>query len=457
MKPRDQHPAKYQPFPLVPLPPSVSTFVREAAAAIGCDPAFVGLPVLTMLGAAIGNTRSLRVKSTYEAPAILWTGIVGCSGTGKTPALRVALQAAHEHEARLQGQKEPGRFLVGDTTSEALALLMASNPRGVLCVRDELAGWFGSIDRYTDRKGRCSADQAFLLSAYGGMPHTVDRRHGDNRHLHIPRASLWVTGGIQPGTLARAMGRAERDAGLLARLLLACPPAQPLRYSDDDVSTATKSAFAHVMRRLFALEGEAAIAMSRDAKVLWKDFHDRTAAEALEFGEDLKAAWSKFRDTALRIALIFHLCHGDGDELPEATMRDAVALTEWFKGETRRVYAMLAGHKDRSREHDLDGDLLAWMDDRDWVTERDITRGLRSFRKEGAAAAALRRLVASGAVEAESRETSSRGGAPTTRYRVRCLRPLLPHAPATEPPEPRELSSCVAVATQRAGDEWTEL
>jgi CRISPR-associated protein Cmr3 len=407
-----------------------------------------------MLGAAIGNTRRLRVKSTYEAPAILWTGIVGCSGSGKTPALRLALQPAQDHEARLQASEEPGRFLVGDTTSEALAVLMTSNPRGVLCKNDELAGWLGSIDRYTDQRGRCSADQAFLLSAYSGVPHTVDRRHGEHRHLRIPRASLWVTGGIQPGTLARAMGRAERDAGLLARLLLACPPVKPLRYSDADVTVKTMSAFVAVTERLFALKGEAVVALSPSAKKLWIGFHDRTTAEATTLGEDLTAAWSKFRDTALRIALILHCCRGDDGDLPEGTMADAVALTEWFKGETRRVYAMMDGIANRHREQAPDASLLAWMGGRDWVTERDVARGLRSFRKEGAAAAALRRLVAGGVVETRRADSSSRGGAPTMHYRVRTVPPP---APATEPHEPREIPSCVTVATQQAGDEWTEL
>jgi hypothetical protein len=220
---RHREASQYQPFPVSALPKPVAAFVSECAAATGCDPAFVALPVLTLLGAAIGNTRRLRIKSTYHVPAILWTGIVGESGTGKTPALRAALAIAHEHERELQGRSEPGRFLVGDTTTEALAEIMASNPRGAFCVRDELAGWFGSIDRYTDRKGGCSADQSFLLSAHDGVPHTVDRRTGDKRHLRIPCASLWVTGGIQPGVLARAMGKSEREAGLLARLLLACP------------------------------------------------------------------------------------------------------------------------------------------------------------------------------------------------------------------------------------------
>ena len=457
MQPVERGSVAFRQFPVASLPPPIASFVSEGAAAVGCDPTFLALPVLTLLGAAIGNTRRLLVKSTYEVPPILWTGIVGESGTGKTPALRVALGAAYEHEARLQGEKEPGRFLVGDTTSEALALLMASNARGVLCVRDELAGWLGSIDRYSDNKGRCSADRSFLLSAYNGMPHTVDRRTGEHRHLHIPRASLWVTGGIQPGILARAMGSAERESGLLARLLLACPPAQPLRYSDDDVSVATKSVFDKVVTRLFAIEGQQAVELSSDAKEVWRAFHDRTAEEAVAFGGDLAAAWSKSRDTALRVALILHLCEMDRSPLPPTTMTAAVHLTEWFKAETQRVYRMLAGRTATREESSPEGRLLEWLATRGWVTQRDVERGPRCLRNAPTAEVTLQHLVARGEIEQRHRPAGADGGAPCIEYRLRPLaQPLAPPA-VTQPPQARPKEGCVAVTNDLPDEAWTKL
>jgi hypothetical protein len=89
---------QYQAFPVETLPPAVAAFVVEAAKAVQCDAAFVALPVLTLLGAAIGNSRRLRVKRGYDVSTVLWTSIVGASGSGKTPAIRTALALAHEHE-----------------------------------------------------------------------------------------------------------------------------------------------------------------------------------------------------------------------------------------------------------------------------------------------------------------------------------------------------------------------
>ena len=446
---RHQAPPQYQPFPVSALPKPVAAFVGECAAATGCDPAFVALPVLTLLGAAIGNTRRLYVKSTYQAPAILWTGIVGESGTGKTPALRAALSAAHDHERDLHGKKKPERFLVSDTTTEALAEIMATNPRGIFCIRDELAGWFGSIDRYTDKKGGCSADQSFLLSAHDGVPHTVDRRTGDKRHLHIPRASLWVTGGIQPGILARAMGKTEREAGLLARLLLACPPARPHTFSEDDVTDATRAAFRDLVAGLFALDGDAVVPLSPESKRMWVAFHDRTAEESMRLTGDLAAAWSKFRDVALRIALILHLAGRDGEAVSAPTMERAIVLTEWFKHESQRVHAILsvgcAKHSER-----LDEDLLLkWIEVHGCVTARDVARGPRRFRGSGNAEAVLERLAASGDIQSEHRPPGSKGGPSVTVYR-RADNPNTaptPTPPATQPRETPNKTGCVAVAT----------
>jgi len=447
----------YQPFPVETLPDSVATFVTECAAAVRCDAAFVALPVLTLLGAAIGNSRRLRLKRTYEVPTILWTGIIGQSGAGKTPALRAALSSAYEYDDALQQLDTPRRLIVGDTTTESLAPLMAANPRGIFCSRDELAAWLGAIDRYSQRNGGCSADQSFLLSAYNGMPHYVDRRTGDLRHIRIPRASLWVTGGIQPGILARAMGAAQREAGLLSRLLLACPPSQPQEYSDDDVSEATAERFKAVLKSLFALEGEEFVTLSPEAKQIWRNFHDRTAKEANRISEELTAAWSKFRDTALRFALILHLVECPDGPVSLNTMERALVLTEWFKKETRRVYAILADAPRRQAERTEDEALLTWMARRSWVTQRDIERGVRCLRGAGRATAVLRRLVKSGRLDEEYRRSGPAGGPSTFVFRVAESSPPACSTPATQPP-PADTQSEPAPAAKPSEEEpWTKL
>jgi hypothetical protein len=84
-------PPPYQPFPVDALPAPLAEYVRMASVALGVDPAFVALPVLAVAASAIGNTRAIRLKRGWEEPCIIWTAIVGDSGTLKSPAYLKAL------------------------------------------------------------------------------------------------------------------------------------------------------------------------------------------------------------------------------------------------------------------------------------------------------------------------------------------------------------------------------
>ena len=58
-------PLAYQPFPVDLLPEPVRGYILASAAAIGCDPAFIALPILAAIAGAIGNTwRTLHVQFT---------------------------------------------------------------------------------------------------------------------------------------------------------------------------------------------------------------------------------------------------------------------------------------------------------------------------------------------------------------------------------------------------------
>ena len=388
--------SEYEPFPVDQLPEPISSFVTEAASTIGCDPSFIALPVLTQMGAAIGTSRRLFVKKGYEVYPILWTGIVGESGTAKTPALKIALASSHSHEMRLRSQANPRRCVAADATPESLAELMAANPRGIFTIRDELAGWLGGIDQYAEKKGGCSPHQAFLLSCYDGVAHSVDRR--TKAPLYIPHAALWVTGGIQPGTLRRAMGQAQRESGLLARLLLAAPPASPQKFTDEEISDATSKSFEGVMDRLRAIEGDQLVHLSPTGKEAWRQFNDKTAEESLALSGDLSAAWSKFRQTALRLALIFHLSRGEECDVSEDSMTQAIAVTNWFKHETQRVYEdVLNGFNRQAITSDEDR-LAAWLRSRGPVSPRKVQAGCRWLQKPNEARNALERLMADGRV-----------------------------------------------------------
>lgn len=89
----------YKPFPVHCLPAIVGKFVGAASKAIGCDPAFIALPLMACLARAIGNKRVIRLKRSWVEPSIIWAAIVGKSGTHKTPALSASTRFLDRKQA----------------------------------------------------------------------------------------------------------------------------------------------------------------------------------------------------------------------------------------------------------------------------------------------------------------------------------------------------------------------
>ena len=88
------------------------------------------------------------------------------------------------------------RYFTQDATIEKLAELLRDNPRGLLVLRDELAGWLRTLDK-AGREG----DREFYLEAWNGSAFYTTDRIG-RRTLHIPALTVSIFGGIQPGKLS---------------------------------------------------------------------------------------------------------------------------------------------------------------------------------------------------------------------------------------------------------------
>src|SRR5262249_41554169 len=88
----------YRPFPVEALPKSVRRYVDGSAAAIGYDSALVALPVLAVLGAAVGNSRRIQLKKGWTEPAVIWATIVAASGELKSPAFDAALAHVRQRQ-----------------------------------------------------------------------------------------------------------------------------------------------------------------------------------------------------------------------------------------------------------------------------------------------------------------------------------------------------------------------
>jgi hypothetical protein len=112
------------------------------------------------------------------------------------------------------------RLKCEDVTIEALAKLLADNPRGLIQKRDELSGWINGMGRYSGSE----ADKDFWLEAWNGKEYTIDRVKLEEP-IQIPRVALSVMGGIQPDKI-KSITTGSND-GFSARLLYIWPASRP--------------------------------------------------------------------------------------------------------------------------------------------------------------------------------------------------------------------------------------
>ncbi len=467
----DEEEMEFQPFPTHLLPAPIARFVREAAKSLGCNEAFLAVPLLSVFAAAIGNSRRIQLKKGWCEPSVLWAAIVGDSGTLKSPALDLLLEplhrrqqeAAEKHKKRMEKHEQQSakyekvvkkasslsevaiaqkfsvdefikpetpvlaRYLCGDTTIEALSLLLQDQPRGLLMFRDELSGWLAGFDAYKPSRG---ADEAHWLSMHRAGALTVDRKT-DRMLICVPMAAVSVTGGIQPNILARVLESRHFESGLAARLLFAYPPKPIRRWTDEEISDEAKASYESVIERLYGLrpgleEGVRDVPIyvplsesGRDALVKFVNEH---AQEQFLIAGDPAAAWSKLEGYAARLALIIHcvrVVSGDEslesvDTIDASSIQAGVAIARWFGREALRVY-LIVRPDEAVEKASLVQELLAIIRRRGGrITARVLATNSRRFGKSvDEAEVWLRQLVKLGLATSE---VVKRKGRPRTDY-----------------------------------------
>ncbi len=453
----------YQPFPIRTLPAPVNTFVEQGAQALGCDASFLALPAISILASLIGNTRVIRLKGDWSEPSIIWSCVVGDSGTLKSPAIRLVMRGVWkqqkqalveykerlaEHEEKLNEFKEakqkqrkdttikvpddPGplpcepRLVASDTTIERLCELLDQNPRGILLFRDELSGWLGSFTRY--KSGAGGNDVPQWLEMFHGSHVIIDRKTSEKKTIFVERAAVSVTGTIQPGILTRALTAEYREAGLAARILLTMPPKRAKNWTEIEVDPLVRDAWETILAKLYALDfdtnqaGEKepfAVRLTPDAKRLWVEFYDQWAEVQAGTDGDLAALFSKIEGYAPRFALIHHVVsnvatNGDScDPIEPVSMQAGIDLAKWFASETSRIYGMF----DEDEENRVIRLLVEFIRSRGGViTCRNLYRARKSkYGGQDEAEEALQTLVDKGLARWEDIKSGTQGGRPTRR------------------------------------------
>ncbi len=461
----------YREFPIEALPDPCRVFISEASAAIGCNAAYVGVPLLATLAGSIGNSAVIELKRGWCEPAVIWSLTIGESGTTKSPALDRVLSPLHrtqldlvrdhqhtmaDHEQALalhaadfaswkaKGRAKGGpppeeppeptcpRIIVSDTTVEALAVILAENPRGLLLARDELAGMLLGMNQYRGGKG---ADAQHFLTMHGARPLVIDRKGatgGGKKLITVPRAALSITGTIQPTILRQALGRDHFENGLAARFLFAAPPSKAKRWTEAELSEGTERQLAELHKRLLFQGGEPdewgeiqpqVLSLTPSGRATWVSFYNEHAERLADLSGDLAATWAKLEGYAARLALVVHLVRREWfdlsleaqDAVDEASVNAGVTLSRWFAGEAQRLFGLFHETDDQREQREL----VEWIRRKGGVVGNREAQRSRRFANSEESYKALVALVDAGLGHWQEVPTTERGGRPKSVFVLR--------------------------------------
>ena len=392
-----------EPFSFDLLPDELRGWIEDIAQRVQCPPEFPAVAAIVALGSVIGRKLAVRPKARddWEEFPNLWGVIVGAPGVLKTPALMEALRPLRTLEARAldlhnaelvewqakreaamvrrdaartkarkaagSGQEfdaaalvlndddsepQPRRYIVNDSSVEALGLVLQASPDGLLAYRDELIGLLKSLEREGMEGAR-----AFYLSAYSGKePHVYDRI-GRGLNIRVDHVCLSLLGSIQPAVIGRYLREAfdnSGDDGLLSRLSLLVWPDVTRewrnvdRWPDSEARRAARSLFErmdslnHEQVGAECEEGRAPfLRFSADALsafVEWREAFERMQRDSQEHPA-LVAHFAKYRKLIPTLALIFHLASRGVGAISEAALLRALAWADLLESHARRAYA----------------------------------------------------------------------------------------------------------------------
>lgn len=424
-------------------------WIAGAAEAASCPPDYVAVPLLASVSTLIGHARWAQATLGWAEPPHLWFGAVGDSGNGKSPGADCLLRdvlpeiegrmaadfpdklrewradaergkaseeawKADVRTAEKAGKPAPlppigaltpepqaPRLRQNDVTIEKVASLLATAaPKGLLIIRDELAGWITGMNTYND------AGRAFWIEAFGGRPYRVERQKHPEP-IVIPRLAVSVYGSVQPDRLMPLMR--EGDDGLLARILWSWPDSVPFRLGRRAPGTAWAIEAFDRLRYLDLQPGEPprpiVVPLAPEALPLLETFGQVAQRQQASAGGLMRSALGKARGLVLRLSLVLEMmwwCGEDGMTAPpsiiskRAFLSAATLLDEYFMPGAERVY----GDAATTRQDRNAATLARWIIAKN-PADVHVRHLLREVRLPGLTDAELIREAANVLVEAD--------------------------------------------------------
>ena len=374
------------------LPKDIGAYVEDVAERMSCPVDFPGIAAIVVLSAAIGSRIHCKpyANGTWCVPAGAWGMLVSPPGTIKSPpaseVLRPlkqldklaaaqytkdieqydidkqiyenAVKAAIKVGARSAGQPPPvepvmTRYLVNDSTYEMLVKIAAANPDGFLIWRDELVGWFHSLNKENQKEAR-----GLYLTGWTGTESYATDRIGRG-HVRADCVNLSLLGTIQPnvlrGIVHDAVAGGAGDDGLVARFQLAVYPNPVRNYVKvDRLPDLSAMHLYHklveklvvldpnTVGALFTHDGQPYLPFDEQAQAIFDDWRQELEERIRDPKSDEHPAMlshlGKYRSLFPKLALVLHLADGNVGPIGMPAALRAKKWTEYLEAHARRIY-----------------------------------------------------------------------------------------------------------------------
>lgn len=377
------------------LPSTLAPLAKDVAERMQCPVDYLGVALMVLCGSVIGSRIAVRPKSVdpwCEVPN-LWGIIIGRSGEKKTPALSEVMQLLKPlqdqaytdfsnglmtyhlnkqlHDETLKNKKKKAdkgdytltvedmdepqppverRYIVHDTTVEALGVILKDNPTGTLVSADEIVGLLSRLDGEEKR-----SDRSFYLEAYNGKSSfSVDRI--SRGRVIIPKLCVSIMGSTQPDAIKlyirqTVLGGIGND-GLMQRFQLAVYPDRisNLKIVDRLPDVEARLIAEKVIKHLDRLD-PVTLGCDLTTSTPSLGFDQTTQNMAIKLLEAMEAQihdstehpalishYSKYRKTIYTLALIIHLAEMRSGPIGIEALSKAFRWMTYLKSHAQRIY-----------------------------------------------------------------------------------------------------------------------
>ncbi len=355
-------------FPVHIYPQKIQKIIADTYKDLNFPVNYIAASLLLATSVAVGNSRALKVKDGWKVKPILYMALVGSPGSVKTHPVTYALAplrkvdnnslrtyARELEDYRRQAITERGekpkakQYIVKDSTIEAIAKVLDSNPHGICVHFDELNGWFATFDKYRKSGG----DQEQWLSMFNSDAIVVNRKSLD-AIISVPSPFVSVIGSIQPNVLTRCFKGQKTENGFLFRILFVnnSSEGKALPWPEDDLPSESESVWSNFLLSILESsksfdEGGTPTEYTFDPLAWtiirnWQNSHEEELANE---GEQHKTAiFRKIQDYALRFCLLVHTMREAAREISLSSIIDpvtvakSIALAEYFYSTSVDVY-----------------------------------------------------------------------------------------------------------------------